>query len=59
MIILLNLKFHDMLYFVHGCFLPNAVRCGYDIIPLVYLKAGDVVELRIDGHGTQKQKVRN
>jgi len=32
---------------------------GLGLNPQVYLKAGDVVELGIDGLGTQKQKVRN
>lgn len=32
---------------------------GLGLNPPVYLKAGDVVELGIDGLGTQKQKVKN
>jgi len=32
---------------------------GLGLNPPVYLKAGDVVELGIDGLGTQKQQVRN
>jgi 2-keto-4-pentenoate hydratase/2-oxohepta-3-ene-1,7-dioic acid hydratase in catechol pathway len=27
--------------------------------PQIYLKAGDIVELGIDGLGTQKQEVKN
>lgn len=36
---------------------PAGVGLGFN--PPVYLKAGDVVELGIDGLGTQKQKVKN
>lgn len=36
---------------------PAGVGLGFN--PPVYLKEGDVVELGIDGLGTQKQKVRN
>jgi len=36
---------------------PSGVGLGFK--PPVYLKAGDVVELGIDGLGTQKQKVKN
>lgn len=36
---------------------PHGVGLGMN--PPVYLKAGDVVELGIDGLGTQKQKVKN
>lgn len=36
---------------------PSGVGLGFN--PPVYLKAGDVVELGIDGLGTQKQKVKN
>ncbi len=36
---------------------PSGVGLGFK--PPVYLKAGDVVELGIDGLGTQKQHVRN
>jgi len=36
---------------------PSGVGLGFK--PPVYLKAGDVVELGIDGLGTQKQQVRN
>lgn len=36
---------------------PNGVGLGLN--PPVYLKSGDVVELGIDGLGTQKQKVKN
>ena len=36
---------------------PSGVGLGFN--PPVYLKAGDVVELGIDGLGTQKQQVRN
>jgi len=35
---------------------PPGVAFGMKPVP-VYLKAGDVVELGIDGLGTQKQKV--
>jgi len=36
---------------------PAGVGLGFN--PPVYLKAGDVVELGIDGLGTQKQAVKN
>lgn len=36
---------------------PAGVGLGFN--PPVYLKAGDLVELGIDGLGTQKQKVKN
>jgi 2-keto-4-pentenoate hydratase/2-oxohepta-3-ene-1,7-dioic acid hydratase in catechol pathway len=36
---------------------PHGVALGMN--PPVYLKAGDVVELGIDGLGTQKQLVKN
>ena len=36
---------------------PAGVGLGFN--PPIYLKEGDVVELGIDGLGTQKQKVRN
>lgn len=36
---------------------PSGVGLGFN--PPVYLKAGDIVELGIDGLGTQKQKVKN
>ena len=36
---------------------PAGVGLGFN--PPVYLKSGDVVELGIDGLGTQKQKVKN
>jgi 2-keto-4-pentenoate hydratase/2-oxohepta-3-ene-1,7-dioic acid hydratase in catechol pathway len=36
---------------------PSGVGLGFN--PPVYLKAGDVVELGIDGLGTQKQKLKN
>jgi len=36
---------------------PSGVGLGFK--PPIYLKAGDVVELGIDGLGTQKQQVRN
>jgi 2-keto-4-pentenoate hydratase/2-oxohepta-3-ene-1,7-dioic acid hydratase in catechol pathway len=36
---------------------PHGVGLGFD--PPIYLKEGDVVELGIDGLGTQKQNVKN
>jgi 2-keto-4-pentenoate hydratase/2-oxohepta-3-ene-1,7-dioic acid hydratase in catechol pathway len=36
---------------------PSGVGLGMN--PPVYLKEGDVIELGIDGLGTQKQQVRN
>jgi 2-keto-4-pentenoate hydratase/2-oxohepta-3-ene-1,7-dioic acid hydratase in catechol pathway len=36
---------------------PSGVGLGFN--PPVYLKAGDIVELGIDGLGTQKQQVKN